>query len=837
MSSVRIWGVVASLLAAMSAARAGCATWLPGAGVAGVNGLINAMTLWDPDGDGPEPTLLVVAGTFTAAGDIAANNIAAWDGQSWRALGGGITSTSSPTSILALAVYQGQLFAGGSFVASTSVANLLRWDGAAWVSAGGYFGGSVNSLCVFGGELIAGGAFVKNNSIDAQYLAAFDGTAWRQYAGGTNKQVLALASDGQQLFVGGTFTLAGTTPVGYVASWDGAAWSDMNFGVLANTVSQTTVSGLLVVGSDLIVCGRFDLAGGSPALNVATWNGVYWEPMSTGLAVRPASIFRHRGVTLAGSGTQLFEWNGWVWTPAAWQADAAPSCFIEYGDKLIAGGGFGVNTPDGFRGIARLDASGWRGISPGFTRTPGVVFTFNGVVYAGFSNPTGGIALLAWNGGDWFDPYSTGPLYWRSVTAIGEHQGELVVAGVLADRNDPAPRSETTVARWHSGTWERIGKNTRTVNGAVVAFATFEGNLIIGGDFSTVDSVGASSVARWNGTAWQAMGGTNGTVHGLAVHAGKVIVAGSFTAAGPTSARSVAAWTSSGFQTLGAGLDGTVRSVIVHQGALYAGGGFTRSGAAIVRGVARWDGAAWVQVPSAQTEVYSMLSEPLGLTVVGSFGGIPPNATASSRIARWTGSTWTGFTTGLSATVVGVTRWNDEVIAVGSFILAGGKSSYGFARWSNTGLAEFTSSPRNTDAVCGGRAEFSVEIASGLSGVSFVWRRNGNAIGSNASASTRTLVIDPVSHVDDGVYDCLVTSSCGSVTSSGAALVSTCCPADLNFDSVVDDDDFQMFSIAYNRLACDGAVPGCPADQNRDGVVDDADFPLFLASYNRLECP
>jgi len=65
------------------------------------------------------------------------------------------------------------------------------------------------------------------------------------------------------------------------------------------------------------------------------------------------------------------------------------------------------------------------------------------------------------------------------------------------------------------------------------------------------------------------------------------------------------------------------------------------------------------------------------------------------------------------------------------------------------------------------------------------------------------------------------------------------CPADLNVDGVVDDEDFVRFLVAYNLLDCgDPSMPaGCPADLNRDGVVDDSDFVLFLAQYNGLVCP
>ncbi|MBY0111573.1 MAG: hypothetical protein K2Y21_02025 [Phycisphaerales bacterium] len=67
----------------------------------------------------------------------------------------------------------------------------------------------------------------------------------------------------------------------------------------------------------------------------------------------------------------------------------------------------------------------------------------------------------------------------------------------------------------------------------------------------------------------------------------------------------------------------------------------------------------------------------------------------------------------------------------------------------------------------------------------------------------------------------------------------SCKPADFNGDSLVNDADFSIFSVAYDLLVCsDPAMPaGCPADITKDGFVDDADFAFFLSGYNTLVCP
>ncbi|MBL8887447.1 MAG: hypothetical protein JNK16_12370 [Phycisphaerales bacterium] len=85
-------------------------------------------------------------------------------------------------------------------------------------------------------------------------------------------------------------------------------------------------------------------------------------------------------------------------------------------------------------------------------------------------------------------------------------------------------------------------------------------------------------------------------------------------------------------------------------------------------------------------------------------------------------------------------------------------------------------------------------------------------------------------------FRCIVTNSCGSITSEPATLVP--CQSDLTCDNVVDDADFVVFVAAYNVLDCaDPAMAvGCPADLNGDGLVDDADFVVFVSAYNNLGC-
>ena len=100
-----------------------------------------------PDGEGPEPELLVVGGYFAVAGDVLANCIAAWDGNTWQALGAGVHHDEN-AGIHALTVYNGELIAGGFFTTAGGAPcnHIARWDGSTWQPLGAGIGDEYDSV-------------------------------------------------------------------------------------------------------------------------------------------------------------------------------------------------------------------------------------------------------------------------------------------------------------------------------------------------------------------------------------------------------------------------------------------------------------------------------------------------------------------------------------------------------------------------------------------------------------------------------------------------------------------------------------------------------------------
>jgi trimeric autotransporter adhesin len=267
--------------------------------------------------------------------------------------------------------------------------------------------------------------------------------------------------------------------------------------------------------------------------------------------------------------------------------------------------------------------------------------------------------------------------------------GDLVVGGAFTSADGiPADR----IARWNGTTWSPLGTG---MNGIVRALTLLpSGDLIAAGDFTTAGGVTTNRIARWDGNAWFALGsgvsaGFNpSTVY--AVHSpgnGDLVAGGTFTSASGVPASNIARWNGSSWSPYGTGTNGPVRALAtLPNGDLVAGGGFAMAGGTQVNRVARWDGTAWTALGSGVNgfSVYALLNRPNGdLLVGGDFttaGGVPAN-----RIARWNGSSWSPLGSGTSGDVRCMTTMaNGELLAGGQFQTAGGISVNSIARWNGS---------------------------------------------------------------------------------------------------------------------------------------------------------
>jgi hypothetical protein len=182
---------------------------------------------WHPLGDGVNGDVLallvkgdelIAAGRFTQAGGAGATRVARWDGQNWHAMGAGIDDATSGVSVNALAMHQGQIVAGGTFVTigNQPTPGVAIWDGAAWHAVGDtVFSATVNALASLNGDLVAAGNFFG----DLSNIARWDGAAWKPLRAGLNGTVSMLAVFHGELVAGGSFTTADLGPSAHFARW------------------------------------------------------------------------------------------------------------------------------------------------------------------------------------------------------------------------------------------------------------------------------------------------------------------------------------------------------------------------------------------------------------------------------------------------------------------------------------------------------------------------------------------------------------------------------------------------------------------------------------------
>ncbi len=164
-----------------------------------------------------------------------------------------------------------------------------------------------------GRALYVGGRFQSAGGVEAQNIARWDSNRWSPLGEGVQigpvingVRALEVFDDGSgpALYVGGQINSAGGFVVNNIAKWDGARWSDVGSGVTGPDGATVWIGRLLAFERDgkpaLCAGGNFWSAGGSDAIDLATWDGTAWSPIPltgfAGLSVSSMAIVPIDGV-------------------------------------------------------------------------------------------------------------------------------------------------------------------------------------------------------------------------------------------------------------------------------------------------------------------------------------------------------------------------------------------------------------------------------------------------------------------------------------------------------------------------------------------------------------
>lgn len=201
------------------------------------------------------------------------------------------------------------------------------------------------------------------------------------------------------------------------------------------------------------------------------------------------------------------------------------------------------------------------------------------------------------------------------------------------------------------------------------------GNVFVGGEFTHMASLRVNRIAKWNGSAWSALGyGFNNPVHALAVDSANNVYAGgefdkicdNASCSSGTDAKSIAVWNGSAWSNLGGGPYAPPVYALAVDSAddVYVGGQFFDICTALdcsttitVNNVAKWDGAAWSALNfGVFGEVRALAVDGTNLYAGGAFtqtcADVDCNTgTTVNRIALWNGSAWSALSFGLDGDV------------------------------------------------------------------------------------------------------------------------------------------------------------------------------------------
>ncbi len=302
-------------------------------------------------------------------------------------------------------------------------------------------------------------------------------------------------------------------------------------------------------------------------------------------------------------------------------------------------------------------------------------------VYVGgsFTN-AGGIAeadkIAKWNGSTWsalgagqtctpLICLSDGALK-NTVTAIAISGGDVFVGGNFLNADD-IPEADF-IAMWNSSAWSAVGSNGSgdgAVNNGVGAIAVSGSDVYVGGSFTNAGGIAeADRIAKWNGSAWSALG-SNGAgdgaldngVRAIAISASGVYVGGGFrNAAGISEADQIALWNGSAWSALGSNGAGdgatfsNVNALAISGTALYVGGAFQNlAGIPEADFIAKWEGGSWSALGSNGAGNGAWFGSAFAVVIFGSdlyVGGVFPDAAGipeADFIAKWDGVSWSAL--------------------------------------------------------------------------------------------------------------------------------------------------------------------------------------------------
>lgn len=309
------------------------------------------------------------------------------------------------------------------------------------------------------------------------------------------------------------------------------------------------------ISSKIYAGGDFIFAGGVKSRGVASWNGISWDSLRSGMDGHSDSSFPNNTLSIT-----------------------------RFGNRLYFGGAFYTVDDLPVRNLASWNGSEWDSINHDFNASIGKLKVINGELYAcGVFDSVGGIlanGLAKFNGSVWSDVNMLPDLNidsnsYNTISDVEKYGNELFVSGIFYGDS-----SKTHMVRWDGSSWKSVG------NGILGGFfywvncmTIFQNELYVGGLFSKADGNAGNSIMRWDGSTWNDVGNGVGGIQYPQVRAMSVIndqlyVIGNFLTAGNHNSPGIASWDGNNWCSIESNFNSGALALELFHDSLIVGGYF-----------------------------------------------------------------------------------------------------------------------------------------------------------------------------------------------------------------------------------------------------------------------
>ena len=490
---------------------------------------------------------LYVVGSFDEIGDNPLWNIARWDGSEWRALIGPDIPGGPPDGniglrgsfVQALASHNGLLFAGGdiAWVDDRRAHGMAAWTGTDWLlpedSNQVTRANRLNQFLNYNGELLVASAFGIASDSATVGIARLTADGWTSLepngGSGASSWVTSLATLDNELIAGGNFSHIGGVEANFIARWNGDEWLPLAGPESSGLNENAQINDIIIHAGNVIVGGdNIDQAGGIDVRSIARWTGKRWYALESDPGSRPTgeivALNIYKGDLIAtgrfGGSTyssyHIGRWDGEAWHPLRQDGsndfDRAPDALHVHDNWLYVAGSFSQVGEITVAGLARWNGNAWSAV-PGWdefdqqTVELSAIASFRDELIVGgeIRNSQGfrSSILKRWDGEQWhLIPDNSGNAV--KITELNQlfvHNDQLIAGGWL--RTDQTNFSRST-ARWDGISWRGLSgpltTGTSLLNQAesrAYAFGEFQGDLIVGGNFSKAGGIPAWHIGRY----------------------------------------------------------------------------------------------------------------------------------------------------------------------------------------------------------------------------------------------------------------------------------------------------------------------------------------------------